>query len=245
MKGDKSPLESMYRFLLSDLVPFGKSSIVGIEHGGIDDSNEHYSSVVYWYGIPSPWLVLTDVLEIGNITSEKEHAYNSPDASTPYTITSRYEWGVDHIGNKTIFPTLTKTGRTTKRTSEFSMKIQKNNLGILIRRTLDYMLPNQRATVTVKSQDTKNTWQFVGIWFLAGSNSCIYSNPPLELDPIQNITQISNRRFRDDEFFVSGEFTANSELVDFQILFIPTEKGPINTAWSEIKYQVYSMIDLK
>lgn len=90
-------IHSSYRFLLADLLPFGRRARVCFEHGGENESVEHYQSVTYWYGLPSPSLVLTDELQVGDPASERAHDYVSPDASEPYTIRSRYEWGPDHL----------------------------------------------------------------------------------------------------------------------------------------------------
>ena len=40
-------------------------------------------------------MVKTDELKIGDTASERAHSYVSPQASEPYEIVSRYEWGVD------------------------------------------------------------------------------------------------------------------------------------------------------
>jgi hypothetical protein len=60
-------------------------------------SREHYRSVSYWYGLPSASLVLTDELNVGDAACEQAHGYHSPQASEPYEITSRYEWGPDTL----------------------------------------------------------------------------------------------------------------------------------------------------
>ena len=68
-KQAKSPLDlihSAYRFLLADLMPFGQRAKVCFEHGGENESVEHYRSVTHWYGLPSASLVLTDSLDIGD-----------------------------------------------------------------------------------------------------------------------------------------------------------------------------------
>jgi hypothetical protein len=96
-KNQQELIQSAYRYLLADLMPFGKRALIRLEHGGSNDSIEHYQSVTYWYGVPSPTLVLTDELNVGKPTCEKAHNYVSPDASEPYELTSRYEWGVDTI----------------------------------------------------------------------------------------------------------------------------------------------------
>ena len=46
----------------------------------------------------------TDELVIANPASEKAHSYTSPDASSPYEISSRYEWVVDTLDGREIFP---------------------------------------------------------------------------------------------------------------------------------------------
>ena len=78
-------------------MPFGRNARIQLEHGGLNESTEHYRTVTYWYGSPGASLVPTDTLQIGDADSERAHRYHSPQASDPYTITSRYEWGTDTI----------------------------------------------------------------------------------------------------------------------------------------------------
>src|SRR4029077_19698389 len=66
-------IESAYRFLLADLMPFGKNARIQLEHGGLDDSTEHYRTVTYWYGRPSACLVRTDTVHIGDANDEAAH----------------------------------------------------------------------------------------------------------------------------------------------------------------------------
>ncbi len=68
---------------------------------------------------------------------------------TPYEITSRYEWGPDTLKGVEIYPAPTDRGRTTKTSSEFTLKIDPKNFGVMLRRKLDYQFPNQRAEVFV------------------------------------------------------------------------------------------------
>src|SRR3984885_11724450 len=46
---EEDKIESAYRFLLADLMPFGKSAVIHLEHGGNNESTEHYETVAYWY----------------------------------------------------------------------------------------------------------------------------------------------------------------------------------------------------
>ncbi len=237
---DEDKIESAYRFLLADAMPFGKNAVIHLEHGGTDQSTQHYETVTYWYGLPAPSLIRTDVLRVGDPASEKSHGYSSPQASAPYTITSRYERGVNS-------PVRTGRGRTTTGTSEFRLRIRPDNLGVLLRRTLDYSFPNQRAEVYVAGP-SKSDWKFAGIWYLAGSNRSVYSNPKQELGATQHIVETSNRRFRDDEFLIPRALTRGRKTIWIRAKFTPVNRPlypgyPLGKqAWSEIKYTAYSFV---
>jgi hypothetical protein len=144
---DEDKIESAYRFLLADLMPFGKNALIRLEHGGANDSGQHYETVTYWYGLPSPSLVQTDLLQVGDTESERAHNYLSAESSDPYAITSRYEWGVDTLNGKEVYPPETDHGRTMKGISEFKLRLHRDNIGVLLRRKLDYKFPNQRAEI--------------------------------------------------------------------------------------------------
>src|SRR5437899_10431262 len=126
-KNEEDKIESAYRFLLADLMPFGKNAVIRLEHGGENKSAEHYEAVTYWYGVPSPTLVKTDELKISEAVSERAHHYASPEASPPYDITSRYEWGVDTLDGVEIYPAHTDRGRKTTGASEFTLKLRPKN----------------------------------------------------------------------------------------------------------------------
>src|SRR5439155_21890396 len=87
-KNDEDKIESAYRFLLADLMPFGRRAVIRLEHGGENQSREHYQTVTYWYGLPGASLVKTDELQIGDSDSEATHQYHSPEAPAPGEITS-------------------------------------------------------------------------------------------------------------------------------------------------------------
>jgi hypothetical protein len=234
-------VESAYRFLLADLMPFGRNALIRLEHGGTNESTEHYETVAYWYGLPAASLIQTDEFRVGDLSSERAHRYQSPDASAPYEITSRYELGPDTIKGKEIDPAETDRGRTTKTTSEFTLKINPRNLGVLLRRKLDYQFPNQRAEVLVDGKPA-------GIWYLAGSNTCVFSSPAGELGGTLHVVQTSNRRFRDDEFLVPRNLTAGRSAIRVRVKFTPVHTPlfpdhPLpELAWSEIRYTAYSFV---
>jgi hypothetical protein len=253
-KNDLDKIESAYRFLLADLMPFGKNARITLEHGGENDSKEHYETVTYWYGSPAASLVKTDELSVGDVASEKSHGYRSPEASAPYDLTSRYEWGVDMLKGREVFPAETDHGRTTTGTSEFTLKVRPDNFGVLLRRKLDYSYTNQRAEVFVADNSdgravTEADWKPAGVWYLAGSNTCVYSNPKEELGATQHVVQTSNRRFRDDEFLVGREHTRGRTAVRVRVKFTPVMTPlfpgtpfPQAPAWSEMRYTCYCYV---
>jgi hypothetical protein len=420
-RNSEDKIESAYRYLLGDLMPFGKNAVIRLEHGGTDESTEHYQTVTCWYGLPSASLLKTDELKIGDAASEQAHHYASPQASEPYEITSRYEWGPDAFsegGNKPladpkdsaefefeaeagrpftiwvrgqnldgknssdavwmqfdddigtthmaksyahpkgfgnwldrfpahtsawssalpqdppetvtfkhggkhrlriqprqpghlleqiwlsatqktlpppeqkapsastdeivlnaadaiamhggiqlnqdralavggqapppattteIYPAQTDKGRKTTGASEFTVKLDPKNLGVMLRRKLDYAFPNQRAEVFVADEGSAD-WKAAGAWYLAGSNTCVYSNPKEELGATQHIAQTSNRRFRDDEFLVPRDLTEGRSKIQVRVKFTPVNiplfpGHPLDEqAWSEMRYDVYCFV---
>ncbi len=139
-KDPEDKIESAYRFLLADLMPFGKNARIQLEHEGTDDSVEHYRTVTYWYGFPGACLAISDELHVSDTTEERAHTYVSPTATAVDTLTSRFELGP-------TAPDVMDTGRHMTGDSEFSMKLDPDNKGALLRRRLDYQYPDQRADV--------------------------------------------------------------------------------------------------
>lgn len=280
-ENEKDLIESAYRFLIADLMPFGKRAVINFEHGGENLSSEHYESVTYWYGLPAPSLVKTDEIDVGNISSEQSHAYHSPHASEVVSLNSRYEWGVDtyphglwgmsrgqvpgyaKLIGKEVYPAHEEKGRTTRGISEFTVELDPENIGALLRRSLDYSFPNQTAEVYISDAsllanadsaqaEAASIWEYAGVWYLAGSNTAIYSDPSGELEKRLLRTKTSNRRFRDDEFLVPAHLTQNRSAIRVRIKFVPNEQKlfpefpfPKESAWSELRYTVYSYIKPK
>jgi hypothetical protein len=247
-KSDEDLIQSAYRFLLADLMPFGKRAVIRLEHGGENESTEHYETVTYWYGANRPTLVKTDTLKVGDAASERAHYYDSHKASAPYEITSRYELGVDTLKGKEAYPAHTDAGRKTTGESVFNLALQPDNWGVVLRRKLDYSFPNQRAEVYVSGTNGAPRWKSAGIWYLAGANTCIYSNPKEELGATQHNVQTSNRRFRDDEFIIPRDLTRNKSAIRVRVKFTPVEVPlfpghPLaELAWSEIRYDAYCWV---
>ncbi|MHC4737965.1 MAG: DUF2961 domain-containing protein [Planctomycetota bacterium] len=249
-KCEKELINSAYRFLIADIFPFGRRAVIGLEHGGVNDSKEHYSGVVYWYGIDSPSLVLTDELNVCDEKDVEAHNYDSPMASEAYGLVSRYEWGPDHKGAKMHFAAEEDLVRAMKGISQFKVRLNPDNLGVMLRRKFDYLYPNQCAKVWVRADKPEAEWQYAGQWYTAGSNTCVYSNPRVkdvyELAATEHYVITSNRRWREEEFLIGRQLTEGVKQLEVKIEFVPNTKELfpglpflVESAWSESRYWVY------
>ncbi len=240
-------IESVYRFLVADAFPFGRNARIQFEHGGEDDSAEHYRSVTYWYGRPGACLVPTDHLHVGDAADEALHRYVATGTTAVDTLTSRYELGVDTLPNGTVVvPTSTDTGRHTVGATVFTVAIDPLNRGVLLRRTLDYGYPDQRAEIFVADDVPDGAFESAGIWYTAGSNRCVQSNPAAELGAVEPAVQTSNRRWRDDEFLLPARLTAGRSAIRVRAVWSPMPHpltpgaAALPSAWSEYRYTAYS-----
>ena len=243
---DVDKINSAYRFLIADFFPFGKNAQINLEHGGENEWDEHYSGVVYWYGIDQPTLVLTDSFSTCVPDEAMAHSYNSSTESEPYELDSRYEWGIDSHDGDVYFSTQKDRVRTMNGVSTFTMALSEDNHGALLRRKFDYQYPNQMAKVSVKTP-SQESWQDVGIWYTAGSNTCVYSNPDGELDDIKNEIITGNRRWREEEFLLPSKLTRGNKEIAIRIEHIPSneqltpeDQFPAPSTWSEGRYYLYS-----
>jgi hypothetical protein len=246
-KDKQDLLNSAYRFLIADIFPFGRRAVIRLEHGGVNEANEHYSGVVYWYGIDSPALVVTDQLSVCDEQDIRSHEYSCNPAGRPYALISRYELGPDHFGSKEIFPAEEDLVRATKGTSEFKVRLDPDNLGVMLRRKFDYIYPNQRAKVWVRAEGASD-WQYAGQWYTAGSNTCVYSNPQEtgELGATKHNIITSNRQWRQEEFLIPRRLTAGVARLEVKFEFVPDKRElfpgqpfEAESAWSESRYWVY------
>ncbi len=242
-------IESAYRFLLTDLFPFGRNARIQLEHGAENRSEEHYRTLAFWYGLPGACLVPTDSLQLGDAVDEAAHGYDSPDALPASSLTSRYEWGVDQLDGVEVFPATTDQARTTTGPTELTLTIDPDNVGVLLRRKLDYAIADQRAEVWVADADAEGAPRFerAGLWYLAGANRYLFSNPPGETSAATPVVETSNRRFRDDEMLLPRVLTAGRRRLRLRIVPLPLGKplrpGDAATAdagaWTAFRYDAY------
>eukprot|EP00039_Didymoeca_costata_P021860 m.345599 g.345599 ORF g.345599 m.345599 type:complete len:741 (+) comp26860_c0_seq1:167-2389(+) len=250
-------VDTLYRFLLSDLIPFGYRAQVAIEHGGQDQSLEHYTSLVFWYGVPNASLVLTDSITFNDTESLLHHNYTVPsETSTKYTVDSRFELGVDHLNGNTssaeVYPSQNISGIVHSSVSSFTVNVAPQNKGIMLRRTLDLAYADQNATVAIRSSATNSCWRLLKApWFTGGSNTVVFSDPSTETgEPMTSVKlETSNRRFRDVEYLIPSSATKNCTKVDVMITYqkvtqdiFPGQPFPKQDGWTEFGWEVWSIV---
>ncbi len=266
-KNEKDLINSAYRFLIADFFPFGKRAVIGLEHGGVNQINEHASGVAYWYGVNAASLVLTDQLNVCHEQDREAHQYSSSPEDDCYRLVSRYEWGPDRngggnrwgtnpypAGSVIFYPAQEDEVKTMKEYSEFTVSVHPGNHGILIRRKFDYAYPNQEAMIMIRHHG-KRKWNNVGVWYTSGSNTCVFSRPEgknftsAEWSPTEHHIITSNRRWREEEFPISSAFTRGAEKLDIRIEFIPNSQElfpgqpfPERSVWSASRYWIYSWV---
>jgi hypothetical protein len=271
---ERDKLHSAYRFLIADAMPFGNRAVINLEHGGWNLSPDHYETVTYWYGLPAASLIKTDEINIGDPHSEKYHAYRSEQASEVQEIISRYDGlGIDtypesaweirdeesrnnykrYIGGE-VFPSHLETGRYTRGTSEFTVHLEPDNHGALLRRTIDYSFPNQKAEIYIADASDKvnpenSQWEYVGMWYTSGANTYLFSPADGELGKRKYEVKTSNRRFRDEEFLIPAQYTKKRSAIRIKVKHVPEDRElypghpyPKKSAWTELRYEVFSYI---
>ena len=247
-------VHSAYRFLLADLFPFGRNARIQLEHGAANDMFEPYRTVTYWYGLPAASLEKTDEVQVGDADSERLHDYRSPHGAPPQLLSSRYDLGPDtYVGQQgsiVVYPIESHRVRYTAGTSEFRLNIRPDNHGVMIRRTLDYGIPNQRAVVSLADGDAADpVWEAAGTWYTAGSSTFYHSFPGEELSPPNPVVHTSNRRFLEDEFLLPLRLTQGRKAIRIRVTFDPVDRPLLpdmrspQSAWSEISYAAYCWVE--
>jgi hypothetical protein len=100
-----------------------------------------------------------------------------------------------------------------------------SRVGLRLRRTLDYGIPNQRAIVSVADGDAADPkWEVAGTWVTAGSSTFYHSFPTDELSPPEPVVRTSNRRLLEDEFLVPLRLTQGRRSLRMRLTFDPVER---------------------
>lgn len=188
--GSSDDQTAAYRLFLQDAVPFHTHIHVSIEHGPTDSAgiNDNVWTLAYYYLQPAR-ATLTDTIDVGNTSSEQAHQYSI----TGQTWQGTRSFAFEGINNTII---VTDDGRAHKGTSQFTMTINANNAGVILRRRFDQSIFNQQAQVLVNGAP-------VGIWYHAGGNSSL--------------------QWREDDFLIPASFTSGKSSITITIKFISSD----------------------
>ena len=145
-----------YRLLIHDAVPFTQSIDFDIEHGFVNDKQADYSTTAYWYGEEKPSGTRTDTLDVGDAGSEKAHAYTSDAPGDVTSLDSVFDGDAQHPRQ------LTADTRATTAPVSFTLRVDRGNEGVELRRTSDQAQPYQRAAVTVDGEELPDWLQPLG-----------------------------------------------------------------------------------
>ena len=185
--------------------------------------------------------------------ASEAHHYHSPDASAPYEITSRYEWGVDHLHGKEVYPAHTDRGTAPPGDPPNSPKLEPANLGVLLRRKLDFAFPDQRAEVFVADashgQEAKartGSRPESGIW--PAPVPVFIPIPKEELGATQHWCRLPTGGSGTTSFSFPRALTAGRSAIRVRVRFTPVKRPlfpghPLaDLAWSEIRYSAYCFV---
>ncbi len=147
-----------HRLFLEDKIDFKNHIRISQEHGFVDETPmAALSTLVYYYFKPTPRSVRTDLIDVGNSTSETAHGYTTAGGSLPMTETNAFEGDYSDAY-------VSDDGRTITGHSQFTAAIGSANDGIVLRRRFDQSVPIQEAQVKVDGS-------IVGTWRVVGGNT--------------------------------------------------------------------------
>ncbi|MER6949578.1 DUF2961 domain-containing protein, partial [Nonomuraea sp. NPDC000554] len=147
--------DAAYRLMLSDAVEYSTALRFGIEHGMQNDAPAVYGSTAFLYTQPSFGTHRTTVLDVGDATSRADHDYKETGAATQATLTSVYEGDDDDASVRDVT-------RSTSSPVSFLVGVDRDNNGVLLRRTSDQSQAYQAARVLVDGADVGEWRQPLG-----------------------------------------------------------------------------------
>jgi len=143
-----------YRLYTGEPYVFDSSITINYEHSNCGGGPDHgqKTDFVIWYYRDAPGtanLKLTDMLDVGDVPSEKAHRYTVDGLTWTGTTTSSY----DRYEQQSPGPTTTDTGRAFNKSSRFVVKLDPANDGVKLRRRVNRFMANvQRANVYIDGQ---------------------------------------------------------------------------------------------
>ncbi len=227
---------TMYRFHLSDLVPFRSEVRFSIQHGPLNNVYGNYRSLVFYYGLDKRVLFASDMIKMGDVKNLAEHGFEQVKQGRVVEREGFFEGEFDgsylgelkrpgwigpgswmlHLTVRGFFSSPRKNSpdkktflvREDNSAYEFTVRIDPENQGLLLRRLFDQGIPDQRAKIEVDGEPA-------GIWFNAGRNKW--------------------KIWAEDEFMIGTELTAGKDEIMIRIT-------PLSPVFTACEYQVLSLV---
>ena len=229
----------VYRFHLSDLVPYYQAFRFALEHGPEGNIPTHYSGTAFFYQVDTPSLQMTDQLDMGDSQSEQSHAYSPGkvvwqgcrdlpfEGDRQIVFTHAYKADLRNGTRESLGETLHACGQRATGTMDFTASILPSNQGIKLRRLLDYAppeMPGQEAAKRPKPLIAPGETARV---FVNGEAVGEWYTPPRH----------ARLAWLEDDFEIPAKFTAGKKQVKIRLEVAP------ETSWSAFQYRVYSYRD--
>jgi len=207
---------SAYRLYLHDALPFRKHLRMTLEHGAINEVPVEAWTLAYYYYQPLVRSFPHDVLDIGNLASERVHRYECTNQQWEGARTWTFEGDFDRAE-------IEESGRAHRGSSEFTISMPRDNQGVVLRRMFDQSITNQQAVVLVDGVR-------VGLWSKAGGNE----HPD------------TNHKWCENEFIIPEVLTRGRTSVRIRLEYLPTDIRPNDRSldWNEFKYWTYALHDV-
>ena len=145
---------SMLRLLLGDLYPFRQRLRLSAEPGNgvrTPDVGTVRTGSVLWYGEPGLGSVATDLLDVGDLASEKAHGYRA-EGGKIVSATTFFEGAPDNLK-------ISDEGRSGFSESSFTLKVASDNKGVILRRRSLQAEGRHRAIVEVDGKPvSERSW---------------------------------------------------------------------------------------
>jgi hypothetical protein len=174
---------SAYRLHVTDYVPFRNSIRVALEHDGINGNRAPYASVAYYYLNTDAGMRETDAFEPAESGSAAMHRFSAEGAPKTSAVSGRFF-------NDALADDQTHEGVASSERSQFTVSVDPQNSGVVLRRLFDQAMRDQRADVYVADQ-------FAGTWYTAGGDEAF--------------------RWREDEFWIPAELTRDRAQLDVRL----------------------------
>jgi hypothetical protein len=219
----------MYRFHISELVPYYRSFRFDLEHGNIGRSPAHYSGTAFFYQRDTCGLVFTDELDVGDRDSEAGHGYKTEGAVSsvmqvlPYE--GSYQLPLTEDAPRDRVHTVKDDGRVWNESCEFTVKTVPNNAGVKLRRRSYYgfgaqgdLYAERKKMLLTQPQrvEVKVDGQTIGDWYLTARHA--------------------RATWLDSDFEIPAEATRNKERIRISL------RSKDGTRWDEYTYWVYAYI---